>query len=383
MSDTYTEVTRTSWFSRIKNAFKGILGGFILIIGGIVLLFWNEGRTVKNKRALQEGEKAVISVTADAVNQTNDAKLIHFSGLATTQDTLTDSEFGISELAISLERKVEMYQWEENEESKTDKKLGGAEETTTKYTYKKVWSSSLNKSEDFKVPNRHTNPAEFPYSSNAFYASVVKVGAFQLPEALIHSIPGSQPLTITKLGIDSLKKVSVNNSVIYIGKGSASDPQIGDVKITYSIVKPQSISIIGKQTQNSVEPYVAKNGNTVFILKGGIVSAEQMFKAEKSSNNRLGWILRVVGFFLIFMGFSALFKILSVIGDVVPFIGNIIGFGTSLISGLLAFGISFIVIAIAWIYYRPVIGISLLAIAAGSIVYVIVIGIRKKKASGA
>lgn len=378
MADTYTETTTTSWFSRIKSAFGGIFFGFLLIIGGIVVLFWNEGRTVKNKRALNEGEKAVISVDAASVSASNEGKLVHFSGMATTNDSLADEEFGIALVAIKLERKVEMYQWEEKEESVTKKKLGGSEETTTKYTYAKTWSSSLNKSDDFKKPEKHENPAEFPYSSSTMYASNVMVGGYQLPEGLIHSIPGSESLQVTKLGVDTIPDASLKNSVIYVGKGTSANPKIGDVKITYSIVKPTQVSIVGVQKANSIEPYIAKNGNTVLMLQGGSVPADQMFKTEKAANNKWGWILRLVGFLMISGGFGSIFKILSVIADVVPFIGNIVGFGTSLVSGILAFAISIIVIAIAWIYYRPVIGISLLVISAFALIWFFVIAKRKK-----
>ena len=39
MSDSFTEVTRRGWFSRIAGSFVGVLFGLLLIIGMIVLLF--------------------------------------------------------------------------------------------------------------------------------------------------------------------------------------------------------------------------------------------------------------------------------------------------------------------------------------------------------
>ncbi len=380
MSDTYTVTTRTSWGSRLKDSFKGIFFGIILLIAGIVLLFWNEGRTVKNKRALQEGEKAVISVPCENITQANEGKLVHFTGLANTSDSLSDDEFGISQSAICLERNVEMYQWKENEESTTKKKLGGSEETTTKYTYTKEWSGSLNKSENFQKPEKHQNPAEFPYTSHKIYAANVNLGAFKLPESLVHSIFGSESLQLNKAAMLLPKGAELNGSTIYIGKGTASDPKVGDVKITYSVVKPQQVSIVGLQKGNSVEPYIAKNGRQVFLLQAGTITADQMFKVQISSNNRMGWILRLVGFILIFAGFGAIFKILSVIADVVPFIGRIVSFGTGLIAGLLATAISLIIIAAAWVYYRPVIAFSLLGTAVIALIIVFTAG-RKKKAS--
>jgi hypothetical protein len=380
MSDTYTVTTRTSWGARLKNSFKGIFFGIILIIGGIVLLFWNEGRTVKNKRALQEGEKAVITLSSENIEQSNEGKLVHFTGMAITNDSLKDDEFGISQLAICLERKVEMYQWKENEESTTKKNLGGSEETTTKYTYTKEWSNSLNNSENFQKPEKHKNPSEFLYPSNKVYAANVTLGAFKLPESLVHSISGSESLQLNKAAILLPKGAELNGSTIYIGKGTASDPKVGDVKITYSIIKPQQVSIVGLQKGNSVEPYVAKNGKQVLLLQSGTITADQMFKVQISSNNKMGWILRLVGFMLIFGGFGAIFKILSVIADVVPFIGRIVSFGTGLISGLLATAISLIIIAAAWIYYRPVIAFSLLGGAVIALIIVFAAG-RKKKAT--
>lgn len=380
MSDTYTVTTRTSWGSRLKNSFKGIFFGIILIIAGIILLFWNEGRTVKNKRALQEGEKAVISVPCGNIDQTNEGKLVHFTGMATTTDSVYDGDFGISEVAICLERKVEMYQWKENEESTTKKNLGGSEETTTKYTYTKEWSSSLNNSENFQKPEKHQNPAEFPYPSNKLYAPNVNLGAYKLPESLVHRISGSESLQLNKAALLLPKDAELNASTIYIGKGTASNPKVGDVKISYSIVKPQQVSIVGLQKGNTVEPYTAKNGKQVFLLQSGTIAADQMFKVQISSNNKMGWILRLVGFIMIFAGFGAIFKILSVIADVVPFIGRIVSFGTGLISGLLATAISLVIIAVAWIYYRPVIAFSLLGGAVIALIIVFTAG-RKKKAA--
>jgi hypothetical protein len=64
-----------------------------------------------------------------------------------------------------------------------------------------------------------------------------------------------------------------------------------------------------------------------------------------------------------------LFKPLVMIGKVVPFIGSMIAAGTGLISFVLASVISLVVVAIAWIVYRPLLGIILLVIAAALAVF--------------
>jgi hypothetical protein len=54
---------------------------------------------------------------------------------------------------------------------------------------------------------------------------------------------------------------------------------------------------------------------------------------------------------------------------VVPFLANILGWGVSLVCSVVGLVWSLIVIALAWLTYRPVLGISLLVVA-GLLVWV-------------
>ena len=96
MSDSFTEVTHTSWLSRIKSAIGGVFFGLILIIAGIILLSWNEGRTIKQKRALNEGKNLVVSISSTGIDGANEGKLVHLSDMANTDNILNDAVFGIS-----------------------------------------------------------------------------------------------------------------------------------------------------------------------------------------------------------------------------------------------------------------------------------------------
>jgi hypothetical protein len=54
-NDSVTEVTTTGWLQRIVQSFVGAVIGVLLVIGSIVLLWWNEGRAVAAIRALDRG----------------------------------------------------------------------------------------------------------------------------------------------------------------------------------------------------------------------------------------------------------------------------------------------------------------------------------------
>ena len=72
-----TETTTQSWGSRLGSSIKGVLIGLALFVGGFPVLFWNEGNTVKTRKALEEGEGACVAVESVAeVNPENEGLLV-------------------------------------------------------------------------------------------------------------------------------------------------------------------------------------------------------------------------------------------------------------------------------------------------------------------
>ena len=96
---------------------------------------------------------------------------------------------------------------------------------------------------------------------------------------------------------------------------------------------------------------------------------DEMFSSERASNNMWKWLLRLVGFFLIMGGLKGIFEILVTILKVIPFLANIVNLAMNIVIGVVAFAITLIVIALAWLYYRPVLGIILLAVAVAALVF--------------
>lgn len=452
-----TETTVESWGSRLGSATKGVLVGFLFVLASIALLFWNEGRTVNRAKALNEGASAVITVDAAQVDPQNDGKLVHVSGEVATADVLEDLKFGVSVNAIKLVRKVESYQWKENEESTTKRGSGGSQETTTTYTYQKVWSPDLIDSTGFIEATGHANPATRPVDGAEFIASNVSLGAFRLsadlisrlgPEkAFVPPVPeptapetaapapvenaapqaapapvetvapqaapapvetvvevpqtvaqdaisvaptAAAPQTITvaqpaaapqAAPVAPAQTISIaapaptataefkrTETGFYFGADPAN-PQIGDVRVTFEIVEaPRPASVVSQQNGDSFVPYQAKTG-AVELLSNKLDTAEAMFAQAKRGNATTGWILRLVGFALMFFGFGAIFKPLDVLADVVPFLGSLVALGTGLVSFALALCGSLTTIAVAWLWFRPLIAVPLLVAAVGSLVW--------------
>ncbi|XLQ20541.1 MAG: TMEM43 family protein [Candidatus Moraniibacteriota bacterium] len=357
-----TVTTSESWGSRLGGSIKGILFGVLLLIAAIVLLFWNEGRAVHTKKALDEGQSMVENASIEQIDPGQDGKLVHLNGKLETKDVLEDSQFGVVFEGIKLKRLVEMYQWEENTDSSSTKKMGGSTETTTTYTYNKDWNSSLIDSGGFHDQG-HDNPGIMMYESDTLSAGNVQLGKFKLSESLINKIGNYKnfPVVEMKKEVSEDDSIKLIGGIIYIGEDQ-NNPKIGDLKISYQTVSPEVVSMISQQKGDSFKPFVTSKGQTLEFLTSRDQTAQQMFDSAKSSNKLMTWILRFVGFFMIMIGTKIILKPLEVIGDVVPFIGNIIGFGIGIMSFIAAVQISLLTIAIAWIFYRPMFAIMLILV---------------------
>ena len=159
-------------------------------------------------------------------------------------------------------------------------------------------------------------------------------------------------------------------------------PQIGDVRISYRIVRPHDFSVVGVQQGDTIVAHVASNGESNLLTADSIRSAAEMYQSAEEANTIKLWLFRLLGFALMYSGLRAVFRPLEVLGDVVPFIGSIIGAGAGIVSFLIAAPLSLVTIAVAWIVYRPVVGIILLVVA-GAIGYLVYTKAKAKKAAQA
>ena len=421
----YQEQKTTGYGTRVGNSFKAIGSGLIMFCIGTALLWWNEGRTVKTEKMLEEvGGSYVEMENPNKKDASLDGELICGTALATTEDSLSDAQFGVGAKAIALHRKVEYYQWVESSEEKSEDKLGGKEVTTTTYTYSKKWVSTPVESSEFKDPAyQNKNTVLTTVEESDQYAENVSFGAYKLNETLIHRISSSEGLDLAisedllknldknaqvayerfygtkktaskaveqpaettvlsdsaKAVADSLKAVNdsiiknaVNKkdfeyvhqagNVLYFGRVPGS-PEVGDVRVTFEKVVPAKVTVMAVVDGDSFKPYKAKNGKRFQTLVMGKKSGDDIIEADKEANNMWLWVLRAVGVLLVIGGLKGIFGFLETLLKVVPFLANIFGWGVGVVCTILGVAWSLIVIAIAWLFYRPILGITLLVIA--------------------
>ena len=426
----YTETKTTSYGSRVKSSCGGIGMGILLFIAGTVLLFWNEQNTVKTADMLEEAREVCKEmVNPDKKDAALEGELVCGSAMANTEDSLIDAQFGIGAKAISIKRTVEYYQWVEESHSESKDKLGGKQETTTEYKYNKAWVSSPVESANFHNPayqNKNFVLTEVEQPAQQ-YAQNVTFGAYKLSESLIKSISSKENMELAigenmlrqfdknaqtayerfygvqkkqpvkeepaqtenlsdsaKAVQDSIQHVTDSimanaknkkdfeyvhqaGNVLYFGRAPGS-PEVGDVRVTFEKVIPAKVTVTAVVDGDTFKPYKAENDKTFQRLDMGKKSKDEVFDSAESSNNFMKWALRLLGCILVIVGLKSIFGFIETILKVVPFVANIVGWGVGIVCTVVGIVWSLIVIAVAWLFARPLLSICLL-VGAGLLIW--------------
>jgi hypothetical protein len=183
------------------------------------------------------------------------------------------------------------------------------------------------------------------------------------PPSLVPDI--LEPIEPARLAVGGLDPapaaLKAHQGGYYIG-GNPAAPEIGDVQVSFEIVPASTVSVIARQSGGKLTPYSTTGGEPLEELRLGVLTAEEMFQKALQENVLFTWILRVAGCLVMCIGFTLLFRPLAVLADVVPLLGSLVGIGAFLISLLLSLTLSALTIAVAWLFYRPLIGIALLVV---------------------
>ncbi len=383
MEGSYREVTHESWVSRLTGSIKSVVTGFVLAAAALPAMWCNEGRAVTTARSLEEGAASVVSVSPDTVDPTNEGRLVHLTGAAVTEETLRDPDFGVSAVAIRLVRTTEMYQWDEREKSETRDKPGGGTETVREYSYYKTWSERTIDSGRFHRSWSYENPGPVPFPSTRFDARTVTVGAFTLSRALLDQLKKTEPLPVAEApaappGATGMRHVADG---FYRGRDPGS-PQIGDVRVRFSVVRPQTVSLVARQSASTFAPYQTHAGDALLMLEAGARTAESMFHTAAVVEAVLTWILRFAGFLVLFFGVLLVVRPIVVLGSVVPLVGSLLGAGLWVFSLGFAAALALATIATAWAWYRPLFAAGLLVAMAATILWLHRRAARRRQARG-
>ena len=165
-----------------------------------------------------------------------------------------------------------------------------------------------------------------------------------------------------------LEYVHIANNILYFGRVPGS-PEVGDVRVTFEKVVPAKVTVMAVVDGDTFKPFKAKNGKRFERLVMGKKSGDEIIEDAKTENNIMLWIFRIVGIMMVIGGLKGIFGFIEMILKVVPFIAGIFGWGVGIVCTVIGVAWSLIIIALAWLFYRPLLGIALLLLA-GFLVWV-------------
>ncbi len=363
----YTQRSSTGWVARLKGSFSGMLTGLAMILGAVWLLFWNEGRAVRQYEALNEGQSSVMAISAVQLPSNAQGKLVHLSGRVVSAAPLVDMQFEVRSDGLRLRRVVEMYQWVEIEDSDYRTESGGRRVKTVTYDYEREWRKSLINSGEFRHSDSHQNPTTMPLNGKTHTVASATMGSLTIGPDLLEEIDSQQPLRVnqTSVNIPGLGEPQVYGDYLYYG--NLDSPDVGDLRIRFYETPEQNITLIGKLSGTQLTEFPTQSGNTLLMLREGLLDPEEVFGKAHDDNNTLTWGLRITGFMLMMFGFRMTLKPLRILADVVPIVGRIAGLAINLGAGLLAIAVAALTIGISWLLLRPLLAVGLLLVGAGAL----------------
>jgi Transmembrane protein 43 len=385
---TYVTTEHEGLGSRIQNSLGGLCFGPLLVLLAVAVLCWNEGRNVHRFQDLQETRKMVHIVSSyDSIvvddNSNNNHRLVYLTGSSRTDSDLYDEAFGLHlQQAVKYRRIVETYQWVEQVTTEQQKTTGGGQTTKRTYDYHKEWKRGMEHSQSFHSSTYHQNPDGPLYQETEVTADPVRLGPYYtLSNAVTSRMNWFE--TVTGISADTVvpndnsgRMVQIYQNKYYYFGNNPSYPQVGDTRVRFEVVKCGPMSIIAAQQQKqqdqeeggsyyyySLVPYDTSRGGTVLLVEQGVVSVAALIAHAEWENTLYTWGFRALGVALSYFGLLLVSQPLTIVLDIVPCLGDLVGMGMSCLAFGMAMTLSATVIAMAWLFYRPVIsGAILLAI---------------------
>ncbi len=361
MANTYTTYSSTGFLSRIVNSFLAVIIGLLLFVASFFVLYINEGRFDTSNLA-----KTAVDISSQQSNTNSvlNGKLVDTAGVLNSSQPIGDGLFLRPGNYIAVKRTAEMYSWSEKQDSSSKTNLGGSENTQTTYTYQNEWSENPANSANFKVPAGHENPAE-AFTDGENRVSSANIGVYNIDVASV-DLPSfaALPLTNDNTALNQ-GVILASNNYLFAGRGNISAPQVGDERISYSVVNSGINAVIfGQLNGNSISPfYDAKEHKLYRIFEGTRDSAIATLHQEYTT---LTWILRGVGFLMMWIGLMAMLGTVSVILSFFPFLGSVSRFFVSIITLVVALVLSGATILVSMLFHNPI---------AIAVVAVVIIGI--------
>jgi hypothetical protein len=423
-------VEEQGFCNKMCSAMVGACLGVLLFVGSIPLLGWNEFNFVRNVKILDHVKDNVVEAGCAPLDSTMGKPVWVSCPVAQTYDFTTDGRLtalmavmknmyspskSLKGAAFIPDSKI--YQWVETK----------ADKDKHEYQYQLQWVSSRVDSTNFAcVKNPYdtgcpsvkpTNVGDIPSvlkSTVEAQEFSIGMGNEQKPWAIYHlnnGLNGQIPTvdisfqSSANLGVitalSQYQQASVSKSTLTLATRPGQNT-VGDVQTTFKLAAAPMgyvFSVIAQQ--DSGPPLFPKSAarlnewatgmkgtfSNVNWLWNGYLSKAEMISKKTDENSSTTWILRFVGFAVMFLGLVLATHPVAVVPEILPccghFLGEVVGCILCLLCFCVSVGLSILVIGVAWLAARPLVGGLLLAGALAIFIASFCLHSRSRKRGGA
>lgn len=335
------------------------LGG-LLFLAGLVLLWTNEGRVDFGRIATSS-----TPVAAEAIGPDQAGAFVAAAGTLAGDEPVGDPPYLRPGPWLELNRRVEMYAWKETRTSQ-----GGGPET---YSYSQVWTDSPEDSTSFAQPDGHMNPA-MAVSPATFRPPGAHLGPWPVDIRSL-DLPPPEPLALSREQVSLEPGWSLHGEFLFIGQGTFTAPQVGDVRIHYTVV-PSGIpvTLFGQVGDGRIEPYLHRGKERLYrAFQGSRADAIEQMGAEYRFAL---WGSRIGGLVLLWLAFLVALSPFTRLLGAIPLLGGL-GKGLLVIlTFLLAAAVAVVVATVSYLFHNPL-TLAILLLLAAMVVAVLRAALKK------
>jgi hypothetical protein len=156
----------------------------------------------------------------------------------------------------------------------------------------------------------------------------------------------------------------------YLGR-DPEYPEIGDLRISYSVFTPGPVSILAAQAGNSFAPYrvevplpaartvlkaLSPSSGEVDIVRAGTLTVQELVQSDRRLGAAMTWTMRLVGVLLMVVGVKLLIWPGAVLVRVIPTLRRVVKVGRRWVATRLGVGLALITAAFTWALGRGLVG---------------------------
>lgn len=374
---------------RVGNPFANVVLGVATCSLSSFLLWWNEGRAVRDVEMLRRAKASVMSFDENDPEATDDT-LVHVHGQISSDCGITDSNFGLTRPnALRLTRSIEGYQWIEEKREERTRINSETVRVEVSYRYRRGWTSTAIESWKFEATIGHENPEpRMPLGASSWTVEDAKVYGLRVPPSLVNRINDFRHVNLspTKFAADLEPSALLSQDQIYISSNEQKQgtqpgseqkivaipptPSVGDIRVSWTEVSApeEGISILALQQGGMLKPWIdGRTGHQIYDIKVGHESAPVMISHLLQKSRILTRVLRVIGGVGNYIGIASCLSFLPALAGIIPLFSKIleplVGLATSVVSFGISFSLTTTIVSVAWLRFRPVFatGLAILA----------------------